>query len=386
MTDIEIRQDSDQVDKLPRTQAMNTGDSDFRPSARFGTITRPTRAGKVSCSFFAIVFGVNGLMVYRRPSSTFDGVEVEEPIRKGRAYNHVIERMEAQKELGWSAGIETRVLPGPETGKGHSTVLSVTFADSEGRPVEGLSVRGTFWRPVVSGEDSRSMLRETAPGTYEGLFPSSAPATGRYVSPRPAPGRNLCRRKACRHACLGEHMTEAAATEERPGIDPDLFVREDAGWRSPPRPGRGRHRHAPGALRKVEGAPEGIFREFSYARANLSTKRVAVRWDPAALRADAILRKLAATGFTAVPFDPKLLGTLDEREGRSLLRALGVAGFAAANVMLVSVSVHPGLVTDMDETTRSFFHWISALIALPAIAYAGQPFFRSARRRSAPER
>jgi P-type Cu2+ transporter len=171
-------------------------------------------------------------------------------------------------------------------------------------------------------------------------------------------------------------MTEAAATEERPGIDPDLFVRET-------QDGEARldlvvaGMHCAGCLRKVEGALKDLS-GVSYARANLSTKRVAVRWDPAALRADAILRKLAATGFTAVPFDPKLLGTLDEREGRSLLRALGVAGFAAANVMLVSVSVWSGLVTDMDETTRSFFHWISALIALPAIAYAGQPFFRSA--------
>ncbi len=171
-------------------------------------------------------------------------------------------------------------------------------------------------------------------------------------------------------------MSEAVTAEDRTGIDPDLFVR-----RTPD--GEARldlvvaGMHCAGCLRKVEGALKEL-PGISYARANLSTKRVAVRWDPAALRANAIVRRLAETGFTAVPFDPKLLGTMDEAEGRSLLKALGVAGFAAANVMLVSVSVWSGLVTDMDETTRSFFHWVSALIALPAIAYAGQPFFRSA--------
>ena len=172
-------------------------------------------------------------------------------------------------------------------------------------------------------------------------------------------------------------MNETAnVVEESAGIDPDLFVREtDDGQARLDLVVAGMH--CAGCLRKVEGALKGLD-GVDYARANLSTKRVAVRWNPARLKARAIIRALADTGFTAVPFDPKLLGTLDERESRSLLKALGVAGFAAANVMLVSVSVWSGLVTDMDATTRSFFHWISALIALPAIAYAGQPFFRSA--------
>jgi Cu2+-exporting ATPase len=48
------------------------------------------------------------------------------------------------------------------------------------------------------------------------------------------------------------------------------------------------------------------------------------------------------------------------------------------NIMLLSVSVWSGNVTDMTPEQRDFFHWLSALIALPAAAYAGQPFFRSA--------
>ncbi len=46
--------------------------------------------------------------------------------------------------------------------------------------------------------------------------------------------------------------------------------------------------------------------------------------------------------------------------------------------MLLSVSVWSGNVTDITAETRDFFHWASALIALPAAAYAGRPFFASA--------
>ena len=55
---------------------------------------------------------------------------------------------------------------------------------------------------------------------------------------------------------------------------------------------------------------------------------------------------------------------------------LAVAGFAAMNIMLLSVSVWSGNVSDITPETRDFFHWVSALIALPAAAYAGRPFFR----------
>ena len=63
-----------------------------------------------------------------------------------------------------------------------------------------------------------------------------------------------------------------------------------------------------------------------------------------------------------------------EFEGRDLLARIGVAGFASMNVMLLSVAVWSGA----SDTTRDLLHWISAAIALPAVAFAAQPFFRSA--------
>jgi len=47
-----------------------------------------------------------------------------------------------------------------------------------------------------------------------------------------------------------------------------------------------------------------------------------------------------------------------------------VSGFAAMNVMLLSVSVWSGNITDITPETRDLFHWLSALIALPAAGFA----------------
>ncbi|MEE4153101.1 MAG: heavy metal translocating P-type ATPase [Erythrobacter sp.] len=108
------------------------------------------------------------------------------------------------------------------------------------------------------------------------------------------------------------------------------------------------------------------------ARVNFSAKRVAIEHDPA-LGADALTDALARLGFEAQPVAHNPLGA-EERERRQLVRSLGVAGFGMMNVMLLSVSIWSGA----GGATRELFHWLSALIALPVIAYSGRPFFSSA--------
>lgn len=124
--------------------------------------------------------------------------------------------------------------------------------------------------------------------------------------------------------------------------------------------------HVERAARSVAGVDS--------ARVNFSTKRLTATWLGDTEVADSIVAAVAEAGYRSAPFATEIGG--DDETMRSLLRALGVAGFAAMNVMLLSVSVWAG--SDMAPGTQSLFHWLSALISLPAVAYAGQPFFRSA--------
>ncbi|MEM7425563.1 MAG: heavy metal translocating P-type ATPase [Pseudomonadota bacterium] len=132
--------------------------------------------------------------------------------------------------------------------------------------------------------------------------------------------------------------------------------------------------HCAGCIHKIErtiGALDGV----RCARVNLSTKRLSLDWEAGTTPIEVLIAKLDSLGFAHQPFERGVSADGDEdAAGGELLRALAVAGFAAGNVMLLSVSVWSGA----DAATRDLFHWLSALIALPATAYAGRPFFRSA--------
>ena len=133
--------------------------------------------------------------------------------------------------------------------------------------------------------------------------------------------------------------------------------------------------HCGACIVKIEDALKSL-PQVERARVNLSTKRVSIVWreavdgsrtDPAHL-AEAI----AATGYSLHLFQDAEGGSDALRN--EYLRAVAVAGFAATNIMLLSVSVWAGA----DAATRDLFHWISAMIAAPALIYSGRFFFRSA--------
>ncbi len=115
-----------------------------------------------------------------------------------------------------------------------------------------------------------------------------------------------------------------------------------------------------------------------HARVNMTTRRLRLTWNGDIADVDELVKPVLQMGYRLIPFDPAALEQATQARNSELLRCLAVAGFAAGNVMLLSVSVWAGYFQGMGGATRDLFHWISALIALPAAIYAGMPFYRSA--------
>lgn len=169
--------------------------------------------------------------------------------------------------------------------------------------------------------------------------------------------------------------TEIPAEQGQAVLDPSPFVRVGKdGLKHLDLLVRGAH--CGGCLAKIEkgvGALDGV----TTARLNLSTGQMTVAWD-GDLAPARIPETLVALGYEAQPFSAGDAEQARDSEGRLLLKCLAVAGFATANIMLLSVSVWSATGGEMGAATRALMHWVSALIALPAAAYAGRPFYISA--------
>ncbi|MCB1651478.1 MAG: cadmium-translocating P-type ATPase [Alphaproteobacteria bacterium] len=132
-----------------------------------------------------------------------------------------------------------------------------------------------------------------------------------------------------------------------------------------------------GCIQKIESR---LAREpdVSEARLNFSTRRLSIEWRGNTARSNDFVKAVKALGYGVLPFDAGAARQESENEEKFLLLCLGVAGFAMGNIMMISVGLWASDAETMGLATRDLMHWISALIALPAIAFSGRVFFRSA--------
>lgn len=102
------------------------------------------------------------------------------------------------------------------------------------------------------------------------------------------------------------------------------------------------------------------------ATVSYATGRATLNWDPAHVRLSDLAGRIAALGYR-----PRLLGE-ESRPDRGLLLRLGVAAFAAANVMTFSAAIYAGWLGGMEARFEALFRWVSLVLATP-VARRGAP-------------
>jgi len=114
------------------------------------------------------------------------------------------------------------------------------------------------------------------------------------------------------------------------------------------------------------------------AQVNYATHRARIRWDDSRIKLSEILQAIHNIGYTAHPYDPARQQLARERERRTQLTRIGVAGVLGMQVMMLSVTLYIGDWSGMEDEFRRFFHWIGMLLTTPALLYSGAPFLNGA--------
>jgi len=111
---------------------------------------------------------------------------------------------------------------------------------------------------------------------------------------------------------------------------------------------------------------------------NYSTHRARVEWDASRIQLSDILKAIAAIGYIAHPFDPGKQEEIQRKEKRLALRKMAIAGVGAMQVMMLAVALYSGEFYGMDVQMQTFMHWVSMLLTIPVVFYAGLGFFKNA--------
>ena len=107
---------------------------------------------------FVVVIAVNGVMIWYA-ISTWSGLVSDSAFQEGLGFDRVLAESRAEAALGWTADI----------GVAADGRLTVTLADRDAKPLEGMQLTASFLRPTREGFDIRVTLAEAGPGRYEAI-------------------------------------------------------------------------------------------------------------------------------------------------------------------------------------------------------------------------
>ncbi|MEM7514427.1 MAG: heavy metal translocating P-type ATPase metal-binding domain-containing protein, partial [Bacteroidota bacterium] len=115
---------------------------------------------------------------------------------------------------------------------------------------------------------------------------------------------------------------------------------------------------------------------INFSRVQFLRKELSISYDPSLIQLKELVGLLASIGY-----EPAInLGTHSStpKHNKELLYRLGLAGFCAGNIMLLSFPEYLGLTAFEKGEFSQFFPWLNLLFGLPVLLYSAYPFFRSA--------
>ena len=134
--------------------------------------------------------------------------------------------------------------------------------------------------------------------------------------------------------------------------------------------------HCPACVWLIEKLAE-VGPGISSIRVNIASSRADVLFDSELTSLQKVAQLLDAVGYPPAPLKIDDSSGEASTDRRGLLR-LGVAGFSAGNVMLLSVALYQGAFSGIQNEHENLFRWFCFIVSSPAVFYSAYPFYSRA--------
>ncbi len=124
-------------------------------------------------------------------------------------------------------------------------------------------------------------------------------------------------------------------------------------------------------IEKAIGSLDGVM----WVRANLTDKRIRLRWNSDKIKLSVIMKRLADLGYAAMPYEQNIAEAKQQRRNKEMLYRIGFSAFTMMNLLWVSVAMYTGA---SGGKYHQYFQWIGFALATPTLFYSGYPFLKNA--------
>ncbi|MDO6692576.1 heavy metal translocating P-type ATPase [Aliiglaciecola sp. 3_MG-2023] len=111
---------------------------------------------------------------------------------------------------------------------------------------------------------------------------------------------------------------------------------------------------------------------------NVSARRATINWIDSQLKLSEIIAQLESVGYHALPFQADEHEASYQKESKNYLKRIGLAGLMSMQVMMLAIGLYFGIFGSIEDSTKTFLHWVSFLLTTPVVLYSGFTFYKSA--------
>lgn len=113
---------------------------------------------------------------------------------------------------------------------------------------------------------------------------------------------------------------------------------------------------------------------------NHTSHKARLRWNNSQTKLSEILILIRKLGYKAFPYEEGLARENAEKEKKTSIFRIAVAGIASMQNMMFALPLYLGFYSGITIEFVSFFRWVSLLMCIPVVFFSAKPFFQAAYR------